>query len=86
MARANVGKGERWVRMCAGVLCMVCGLVLLKGNAIRLGHINDRKVEVREDIHASAHDGEHRSESQCNNQNDDRDGAPKGDTNKPHRS
>lgn len=31
MARVNVGKGERWWRMCAGVLCMGCGLVFLKG-------------------------------------------------------
>ena len=31
MARVNVGKGERWLRMCAGVLCMVCGLFFLKG-------------------------------------------------------
>ncbi len=29
--RTNVGKGERWLRMCAGLLCMVCGLVFLKG-------------------------------------------------------
>ncbi len=31
MAKANVGKGERWLRMCAGVLCMGCGFLFLKG-------------------------------------------------------
>ena len=30
MARAHVGKEVRWLRMGAGVLCMVCGLILLK--------------------------------------------------------
>ena len=31
MVKANVGRGERWVRMCAGLLCMVRGLVFLRG-------------------------------------------------------
>ena len=31
MARANVGKGDRWSQMYAGLLCLVCGLVFLKG-------------------------------------------------------
>ncbi len=31
MIRANVGEGERWLRLCAGIFCMVCGLVFLKG-------------------------------------------------------
>ena len=28
--RVNVGKEERWLRMCAGLLCMACGFVFLK--------------------------------------------------------
>ena len=33
----NVGSGERWLRLCAGVLMIVCGLVFLRGTV--LGYI-----------------------------------------------
>jgi hypothetical protein len=30
----NVGSGERWLRLCAGVLMIACGLVFLRGMVV----------------------------------------------------
>ena len=53
--------------------------------AVWLRNIDDRQIEVRKDIDARPHDSQHGRKRQCDNQDDDGDGPPKGDTNKPHK-